>query len=309
MTTSSFPITGENINHEKWAQLFRRHHQGVDQGMTLTLSSVSDVATVSTGRAAFFGFMLLVTDPHELVLPADSVQRVWTIGIMYDPANEGAADGPLTLIRASKPSLVVPTGGFFMPLWDITRQPSQTLNLATVVSYRNQRASTLFADDGVKNPPTDRMVGPAIVVRKFGIDVFDGTEWTRLASDTGVRTDGFALPTGSNEWVNAGSEWRVKDGVAQVVLAAKRTAGTTTSNSISGSIPDIQVIRFPSGAKPPTARYPIACYATLSGTSFQVGATVTTDTAGNAWLYLVSTAPAVSIRPNDTVYATATFLV
>jgi hypothetical protein len=301
MTTESYPIEGVNFTSQQFSKVLRRQHQGVDTGMSLSLSSTSNDATISTGRCNFVGFELEVTTAHVLTLPAVTSATTYVIGVLYSPANEDLdPDGPLSIVSGVKGAVSVPSGGAFWPLWEVTRQPSQTLNLATVVSYRVFRYSLLYAANGVTDPDPAFAQGGQLLVRRDGIKVLDGGQWVAVESDTGEVTSGFAASVG---WSNPGAAYRVRNGQATLHLRATRAGSTITSDTTSGAIADTPMLTVPAAARSSwllTGRGTV----TLPG-----GGTQGFDwrlSTGGVWS-LVSANPAVGFANGSVMYATVTY--
>lgn len=304
MTTASYPVTGQNITHAMWSDLGRRHHQGIDTGMTMTLSSTTDIATIAVGRASFMGFELEVTDPHALTLPAVATTKTYVVGVLYDPADEAATEGPLSLVVGVKGLITVPTGGALWPLYEVTRQPSQTLNLAAVVSYRALRMTTLYEPSaGVELPDKAFVQGPQMIVRPNGVWVNAGgnTAWASVGGDTGFVTSGFASSAG---WSNAGSVYRILNGAVHLHLIATRTGGTLTATS-AGDYSDTAIQTIPAAVR---SDYLIVGRGNLTQSG---SATIGFDwriTGAGAWT-LTAANPGLVIATGSVLYATATYAI
>lgn len=203
MTTTSFPIKDVNISHTMWRDLFGATagiFDPLNEGLGLTLSAVSDVATVATGKYRFRGFDLKVTVAHGLTLAAAvGSPKTHIIGILYTAADEDAADGPLSLtsyLSGSEPDIDT-----FAPLYKVVRQPSQTLNLAAVTDLRQWVLPPIFRQGGALPDPADHGYGQIlfqnfpessslrdVLVRGGGV----GTEeWLPLLAPHGAGTDDF----------------------------------------------------------------------------------------------------------------------
>lgn len=150
MTQTSSPLVGINWTDED----FRAHWSDLDavlgppggSAYALTLPSTGNDVTVAPGSARVAGFLHQVTASEPLTVPAaSSLSRTDTITVRYDPA--WPVDGnarPCRLVRvagtpgAGAPTLdLLPPGAEELPLWQITRAPSQTLNQATVQDVRS----------------------------------------------------------------------------------------------------------------------------------------------------------------------------
>lgn len=301
MTTLSYPVTGDNLTHAQWSKILRRQHQGVDSGMTLTLSAVSDDATIATGRCSFMGFELDVTVAHVLTLAAVGTATTYVIGVLYDPALEDDAAGPLALTSGVKGSISIPSGGALWPLYEVTRQPSQTLNLAATKSYRAARSSLLVSTAAAADPDPAFAEGSLVLVRPTGVKVLDaevGT-WADVKSDTGFVTAGFSAGTG---WSNAGSAYKILNGQVTLHLRATRTGSTVTS-SASGSISDLVMLTIPAAVRTAWTLTGRGNVSLASGSSN--GFDFKVSSAG-AWT-LTSANPSLSIAAGSTMFATISY--
>ncbi|WP_030526602.1 hypothetical protein [Phycicoccus jejuensis] len=307
MTTLSYPINKKNITTAMWSKLLRRQHQGVDVSTILTLSSTSNVATVSApSRLNFMGFELEVTEAHDLTLPAVTAgnpAKTYSIGVMYDPALEGRyPEGPLSLEVYTKGSIPIPAGGAWWPIWEVTRRESQTLDLAAQKSYRVARVSTLYADTGVSNPDPAYAQGVQVVFRRDGVWLLEGGEWKLIKADTGDRTDGVTTPT---DWSAQGTAWSVLNGMVEVDIRGTLKSGSGQLATASGGITDFRMCTLPALARP-RRTIPVEGSITTGGTS---GATFALHGVikQNGDFEITATAPNVRIGPGCTLYVHAVY--
>lgn len=301
MTTESYPIEGKNFTSGQWSTIMRRQHQGVDAGMTLSLSSTSNDATISTGRLNFLGFELVVTSAHVVTLAAATGSPVtYVIGVVYDPADENAdPDGPLSIASGVKGSITVPSGGVLWPLWEITRQPSQTLNLASVVSYRTARYSLLFAANGVSDPDPAFAQGGQVLVRRTGLKVLDGGSWFDVKDDTGDQSAGVTNGAG---WANNGTKWSVLNGVTFLDVIARRSGAAFTASS-TGSLADQTILVLPAAARPKRMWVGGGSISVAGGGSY--GCDVRVYPSGT--VSLTATAPSLTVASSSDLFLSATY--
>lgn len=301
MTTISYPIEGVNLDGDQWSKLLRRQHQGVDAGMSLSLSSTSNDATLSTGRANFLGFEIEVTTAHVVTLAASTGSPVtYVIGVLYNPANAGLdPNGPLSIVSGVKGSISIPGGGVLWPLYEVTRYPSTTLNLSDVTSFRVFRASLLYTATGVTPPDPAYAQGAQVLVTRTGLKVADGGVWYDVKADTGYQSNGFVARSG---WSDQGCAYRILNGVVTLHLRALRSGTTITANS-SGSLSDSPMIEVPT---PVRQSWLVTGGGTLT--------TASSSTLGFDWRLsqsgvwsITSASPNTPIANGTVLYATATY--
>lgn len=187
MTATSYPLSGANFSTGQWRDVFGGTDGIIDCDGTsetdgrLTLSSVDDTATIAACRVKHRGYILDIDPSESFELAAVTSATTYAVGAMFDPASEATA--PLALYAADKTAIVIPSSGSYLPLYEVTRQPSQTLNLATVKDLR-------------------RFVGPSIVVAKgvlpddapVGARLWDGVdEYYRVRNQAGTGAEWASL--------------------------------------------------------------------------------------------------------------------
>ena len=299
MTTTSYPITGENVTHAMWSKLEQRHHQGVDSGMTLSLSSTE--ATVAVGRCSFMGFALEVTVAEAFTLAAVVSTTVYVVGVLYDPADEAEAYGPLTLVSGIKGAITVPGGGALWPLYEVTRQPAQALTLATVKSYRVTRASLLFKGSGVSDPDPAFAVGPQVVVSADGVKALVSGSWVDLKSDTGDRTDGITTPS---DWSAAGTTWRILDGWADIDIYGLLLTGSGQTSSASGNLSDFRMLTLPAAVRPRRNKAVMGSLLLSTGASIPIFGVISSSTGDYT---ITATAPGITVSAGARVTASISY--
>jgi hypothetical protein len=177
VTVESFPVKDLPIRHEMWSKLFdgpRGVMDGTSAGLPLSLSSVSNIATVTECRIALKGFVLEVTGTAELTIPpAVGTPKTYQIGVMYNPADEAAPAGPLSLQAILKTSVSTPVGGAWLPLKEVTRQPSQVLSSAAVSDLQQWVSNPIWRSATTLPPASGAPYGQMIVqnVAGAGVDV------------------------------------------------------------------------------------------------------------------------------------------
>lgn len=241
MTTTSFPITGDNITHGQWANL-GGVGDGIRKGDPFVLSPTTNDLTVPSGtHIGFRGFLLDVTTDHLLTLPAVTSDTTYRVAVMYDPANEAAAGGPLSLVAPVVGSEGVPAGGALLPLQDITRRNGVALNASTVQDYRYFNRGALTAPTALALPPASFYSKGAHLVLPTGLYVHNGSAWVAVENDSGWRYDGFSAKSG---WTNNGCAWRTRNGLAELRIRGKRTGSTLTFGT-TGDLSDTAALVMP----------------------------------------------------------------
>jgi hypothetical protein len=177
MTFSSYPVVGSPIPHLMWRALLSGT-DGISDPTTgllgLTLSSVSDVATVGTGRYTYRGFQLDVTVPHGLTLaPATTTPKTYQIGVMYNPADESLPAGPLSLQGLLKTAITPPSGGSWTPLHEVTRTAATVLSASTATDLRRWAMTPAVRIDTGLPPAAESAWGQVLIqdVGAAGLDV------------------------------------------------------------------------------------------------------------------------------------------
>lgn len=196
MTTSSYPVVGANIDHAQWRAL----ESGMDglfdtdastadrERLGLDLSDLGTTARIKRGKVRFKGFAMTCSANHDLTLPAAGGSPVlYAVGVMYDPALEQNPAGPLYLNAQVKASQVIPSGGAYLPLYEVTRNPGQVLSAAAVVDLRRYVGPSLLLPDAFPLTGYSFPVGTqAIRAGQQLVRVPDaagtGTEWQNLSA-------------------------------------------------------------------------------------------------------------------------------
>lgn len=305
MTTLSYPVNKKNITSAMWSKLLRRGHQGVDVSFNLSLSSTSNVATISApSRINFMGFELEVTEAHGVTLASvasGSPAKTYVVGLMYDPANEGRdPGGPLSVAAFTKGAVTIPDGGAWWPIWEVTRQPSQTLDQASVKSYRVARMSVLYADTGVSDPDPAYAQGVQMIVRRTGLKLLEAGQWKDIKDDTGDRIDGIATPS---DWSASGSVWRVLNGMIDLDLRGKLLTGSGQTAGGSGNLNDFRLMTLPTAARPPRTKTFVGSVSTGSASVPIYGVIKATGE-----VEITATAPGVTISAGALVYISVSYL-
>lgn len=151
MTTDSYPKVNANFTGGQWRNIFDGAYGIVDATGSaiscgdLVRTNASDAATIKAGlRYLYRGYVLEVTADHAMTLAAATTTPLtYSIGVMFDPANE--ATNPLALYSSLKASITIPSGGSFKTLYEVTRATSQTLDLAAVKDFRQYVAEPILA--------------------------------------------------------------------------------------------------------------------------------------------------------------------
>jgi hypothetical protein len=292
-----------NITGDQWSRLWVRDG-GVDSGMALTLSAVSDTATVSTGVGVWRGFILTVSAAHNLTLPAVTSAKTYSVGVLFDPANYSTDAGPLSLAVFDKATITIPSGGAFWTLWEVDRLPATVLNASVVRTYRHGRGTPVIWVSTLP-VPSQYTFGQVAITTTGAVYVRDApggvAAWSQLTDDTGEVTTGVIAASG---WSNPGTSYQTKNGITTVHLRATRTGAAILSGSSSGSLSDVAVLTLPSAARPrwlETGRGTV----TLADGGTQ-GFDWRVSTAGV--MTLTSANPNISIAAGSVLYAGFTFI-
>jgi hypothetical protein len=252
MTTASYPLSSTNFPSSQWRSVFVASDGSASTSLDLTLSSVSDAATVGLGKVWYRGYVLEATVAHALTLAAvTGSAKTYSVGVMFDPANE--ATNPLALYSALKTAITIPSGGSFHTLWEVTRQPSQTLNLATVADFRTYLGPRLWVPGA--NLPTDAALGTV---------AYDGAnEWIRVrnSAKTGAQWNSVSNPawtpiTVSATWTPGSTAPAARvvggrlefSGSATKAAAPVFTAGVVTLGTVSAAGVPAHFTRIPASA-------------------------------------------------------------
>ncbi len=237
MTTTSFPVVGDNIDHAQWLRVMAGADGIVDSDASsadrewfgLDLSDTGNTAKVKRGKYKLRGFVLQCTAAHGLTLAAAvGSPVVYTVGVMYDPALEADPAGPLYLTAQVKTALVIPSGGVYNPLYEVTRSPSQVLSQAAVVDVRR------FVGHSVYLQPSFPLTGVSFplgtVAYRNGerlVRVPDvagtGTEWLNLSKPA---WQNLSLPS-SVRSLGAAVQYAKVNGITTLSGAWEKTDGSS----------------------------------------------------------------------------------
>lgn len=189
MAQTSYPLAGAQFTDAAWRDLFG-DEPGVVGDMdgsayAVALSSGSDVAQIgsatqaSLARVAGFAHRISAASTEPITIPvASGSARTDIIALRYDPANTGAP-GPVRLVRIAGTSASLPAfdqsppGVEDLPLWGVTRQPSQALSAATVQRLFPRLAPALELPVGAPLPTSSPLgtrlrQGPVDYMRVLG---------------------------------------------------------------------------------------------------------------------------------------------
>ena len=197
MTQTSAPLIGVEFPDDAWRTLAAADTDGIlgdpagTASYSLTLPTSGNNVTVGVGAARVAGFLHQVTASESITIPAPTSRaRTDVITARYDAtwANDGGAR-PVRLNRVAgtegsgTPTLdTSPPGVQELPLWRITRSPSQALNLATVVDMRRWvRPDTITTTSA--NKPVAPWVGQEIRCTDTGTEeAWTGSAWSVVGS-------------------------------------------------------------------------------------------------------------------------------
>ena len=202
MTQTSYPITystdpgapASDIDHNMWRDLFAPLGDGIVESYgtattdgRLTVPSTGNTVTMGPCKIRFRGYELKVTDTGDggqaLAVPeATSSMLPYSIGVLYNPANQSVVDGPLTLVcQVGSPT--IPSGGAYLELHQLDR-PLGTLAVAVYRDRRRVVASTQYVGDNF--PPTGYTFPVGTSIRR-GRERWVSVPWPLgSASPTGV---------------------------------------------------------------------------------------------------------------------------
>jgi hypothetical protein len=271
ITAGDITADDTNVTGTDWARLWVRDG-GVDSGISLTLSSTSDVGTISTGVGVWRGFILNVTAAHDVNLPAVTSAKTYSVGVLLDPADFSTAAGPLSIAVFDKTAITIPSGGGFWTLWEIDRIPATALSVSTVRTYRHGRGTPVIYCATLPLPEQYSFGQVAVTDSTMYVRNIQGgvAAWHEVLDDTGDVTTGVIAGSG---WANNGTAYRKKKGVVYVDAAATLT-GPAFSGNATGSISDQLVVTMPAGARPTrmkTANGSLTLAGADSGTTMDCG--------------------------------------
>lgn len=212
MTTTSYPVRDAPITHAMWRETFAGR-DGITDDFTgdafhLTLPNTGDVGTVeSGGKYRFRGFTLSVDVDHTVSLPAaTSGTKTYDVGVKYDPANEAAVGGPLTIFAAEAGTYSPSGGTAYVVLHRVVRTVGQVLSAAAVDDRRSWTGATYYGSPGAyagSYPVGSRLILVS-GVELLRVPTFDdagvvtGTQW-RSPNSPAWKT--LALASGMTAWV------------------------------------------------------------------------------------------------------------
>ncbi|MBF4603770.1 hypothetical protein [Curtobacterium sp. VKM Ac-2884] len=138
MTETSFPLAGQDLKDDAWAQTVGAFGSGVldDWGNPYALDiNINDTVTIrpstsGVARAVVNGFGHRLDAPKNLPIPAVSGATWYNIGLLYDPEN---ALLPVSLVVLKGTTVPLDTGQEFCPLYTIIRYAGQTLAAAKLL--------------------------------------------------------------------------------------------------------------------------------------------------------------------------------
>lgn len=146
MAETSFPVVEKALTEAQWKTIALGIGQGIiDRGgfpyKLKSRDSVNNTVTIGvdskTGRseAILDGFAHQIDVDKVLTIPAVTTTTVYEIGLLYNPLNVAAAQGPVTLTYWTAPGDYT-SGKNRLVLYRITRQPNQVITSAAVEEYR-----------------------------------------------------------------------------------------------------------------------------------------------------------------------------
>jgi hypothetical protein len=174
----------------------------------LNLSGGADVVNVgsstqaSLARVAGFAHRIPQSTPEPITIPAASGSaRTDIICLRYDPAFTGLP-GPVRLTRIAGSSISVPAydssppGVEDLPLFSITRQPGQGLNLATVARMFPRIAPTLELSVGA-TLPTSAPLGTTVTQGStiYRREMVSGSPAWRITKGSTLQANAFPAQT------------------------------------------------------------------------------------------------------------------
>lgn len=173
MVQSSGPIAQGTASERQFTDVLWRDLFGDEAGVVgdldgtsyaLALPSSSDIVSVgsasqvSTAKVAGFVHRIPAASPEDIFIPpASGSARTDIIALRYDPGFTGLP-GPVRLTRIAGTTSALPAydaappGVEDLPLWGVTRQPSQTLSQATVTRLFPRLAPSLHLPAGAPLP-------------------------------------------------------------------------------------------------------------------------------------------------------------
>lgn len=251
MAQSSGPISQGTLAERQFTDVLWRDLFGDEPGVigdmdgtayAVTLPGSGDVVSVgsptevSTASVAGFVHRIPTASTEPLTIPAASgAARTDIISLRYDPAYTGAP-GPVRLFRIPGTTSALPAydaappGVEDLPLWAITRQPSQALNLATLLRLYPRRAPVLHIAEAAPLPlssPLGTLLfkGSNLQYRR-DLSIANVPQWEQVVPDTvakGIVENGYASTgTQFNYGGTVGVETRIQG--ATILGAPLRTA-------------------------------------------------------------------------------------
>jgi hypothetical protein len=148
-------------------------------------------------------------------------------------------------------------------------------------------------------PPAGFYAKGASLVLPTGLYLHDGTDWVAVEDDTGWRSDGWVAKAG---WSNPGAQWRVRNGMSDLRIRARRT-GANIAGTSSGRLSDTPVLDIPAAASSPSWM--------LSGSGH-----MQLPTDSGVWFYrlfggginLTAINPDTNLATDTTLFANLTYL-
>lgn len=302
-----------NITGPMWSKILTGG-DGVLAG-NVTLTTTGDVATLSPVTVRFKGFIVGETANTNYTLPPVSATTAYTIGVMFDPANYSVPGGPLSFVSATKAGIVIPSGGAYLSLMEVTRLASTPMSSTTL------RASTYPCAGDVTWFSTSPATPAALIPSpRLGQVAIFGTgaiwAWTIKAGtttpgwqllvpasdDTGWRSDGVSMYAG---WTNAGTVWRIRYGRIEVNARATRTGAAINPDVNTGGVADTAglIMRVPN--PPPYLQTPGGSYTQGGAGGGTYGFASRISTSGD--ITCTSAAPGATISTGTVMYLGATY--
>ncbi len=301
--------TDTNVTGATWRKVFDGP-DGIVGAASLSsgggvLSCSGDVATLAPCMVKVNGFVLPVTAAEAITLPSVATTTVYGIGVLADPSKDTLADqgGYLTLWHGVLSALSVPAGGYYYPLYEVTRQSSTPMSSSTSVVGKVGFAgyTSYYQHTNPALLPADSLGSAAILGdgRRY-VRVPDGTSSAKWATGTSTSwtSTNFAVVSGKTSTSGGYASWMQTGGKTAWKLALKWSGGTVTANSSNGNLDDQAV-----GTVSPAPGYVLSGAATLAiggASGAKIGASYMVTETGV--VYLTSTGPSLQITNNSMIY-------
>lgn len=270
MTTTSYPKADGNYTSAQWRGVFDGAVGIIDADGSaascgdLVRTNASDVATIAAGfRMKYRGFVVEVTADQGFTLaPATTSPLTYSIGCQYNPATEGT--NPLSLVASLKTAIDTSSGKTYHPIYEVTRQTSQTLDLAGVKDFRQYTADPIMVPAlTVADLPTDAPLGTLAYVgseQYLRVRSVLSAAWSNLTNPT------YAAVTLASGAISAFGEplaSRVRLGQVELKGGVQKTTPFFGTATVVGTLPV--------GQRPArTWRFAVACSYNEAGTTARV---------------------------------------